>query len=668
MGRHESRAEAVYSAVRSLHLLTSFGSGFRIRGASSVGAHGIMKCSLTNEGWREDLAFAELQSHKGTLLAITGSTNESDTRLRAIDTLLFDILRWGKAEIETEKYCRAAGFSDYLFSINGSRSLILEAKRAGICFVLPDREYTASPYAFGLLAKECPEAMEALQQAAGYALAQGCRYVGISNGHQWLFALTFVPDQPLSERQVYVFESMNGIESKFRLFWDCFSRAGIQDNSACNGLLESRRVPAPPKFSARIAGYPNPAGRNVFANELSYILDLVWDTISQAENSEDFVNNCYISPEAHGELIDLATELFDRRRKDDEILLEYDISSIDALPHQLANLPSERPFVILGEVGRGKSSFLKYLRFVAARQHLAHYIQIDLDFVDRPDRTNEVPDFIYQEVARQLREKYEVDIYSDAFARGVLNLDLLRLQATPKGKLLQGQPAQYKEFEVEFIESAQKDTHVYLTKVMHHLKRGRNCSVALFFDNLDRRDGAIQEAAFLKSSSIARDWSALVFVCLRPSTFYESQERGVLDAIAPRTFTVGQPDLTLLLKKRFAYATSIALGRKAIGAPASKNIAFHLHNVAMIFDSCEFAARKRHGIIPMLEAVSNGNIRRLLDFAKMILSSRHLDTKKIVQIIENDGSYTIPDYEGVKSLVRRLYAVRPIQIGLCEPF
>ena len=110
-------------------------------------------------------------------------------------------------------------------------------------------------------------------------------------------------------------------------------------------------------------------------------------------------------------------------------------------------------------------------------------------------------------------------------------------------------PLKYAEFEVEQIEKITKDRHVYLTKVFLHLKRGRQQSLALFFDNLDRRSEEIQEEAFMKSSAIARDWMCLVFVCLRPVTYYKSQANGNLDTIAPITFTVGHPNLSLVLKK-----------------------------------------------------------------------------------------------------------------------
>ncbi len=61
------------------------------------------------------------------------------------------------------------------------------------------------------------------------------------------------------------------------------------------------------------------------------------------------------------------SELIDKRKNEDDILRQYEIESIDKLPHAIAHLPSEKPFVVLGEIGRGKSSFLKYLRFVATK-------------------------------------------------------------------------------------------------------------------------------------------------------------------------------------------------------------------------------------------------------------------------------------------------------------
>jgi hypothetical protein len=508
---------------------------------------------------------------------------------------------------------------------------------------------------FGILATECLPATKALQQAIGYAATLGARYVAISNGHQWLLTLTFVPDQPLESRLVYVFESIDAIGARYQNFWDCFSPEGLEHNNVIKDLLDTLKLPAPAKLSSFLPGYPTPATRNVFQNEISYILDYVWQVLSQDESTMAFVKNCYVNPSSHEDIEALVRELTEKRKNEDALLRQFEVESIDKLPHKLAHLPAERPFVVLGEVGRGKSSFLKHLRFVAAKDALKNYIQIDFNFLDRPDKASEIPDFIYLEIERQLRENYGVNINEDSFVRGVLHGDLKRLSRTPKGTALSADEQKYKELELEEIEKIQSDRHSYLTKVFHHLKKGRECSLALFFDNLDRRVRDIQEQAFLKASAMARDWASLVFICLRPNTYYRSQERGVFDAIASTTFTVGQPVLSLVLKKRFAYAKGIAEGQKMdqsiLGSAPSSNVSLDLPRVAKLLEGCEFAAWKRHGIIPTLEAVSNGNLRRLIDFTRRILCSGHLDTKKIFSKIEEGGHYSIPDFEGVKTLL-----------------
>ena len=203
-----------------------------------------------------EMSFEQFEKHEKTIQAAVG-TNESTTRLLAIDTMLFDVLGWEKTEVETEKYNRAVGYSDYAFIVNGSVSLILEAKRQGKGFVLPELKLPSEPIGFSLLTQESPEAEKALRQVIGYAAAEGARYVAISNGHQWLLMQAFIPNVPVDKRSVFVFESLEAIkEDKFRLFHSCFGPEGIRGNLPADKLLENRKAPAPSKLSSLIINYP----------------------------------------------------------------------------------------------------------------------------------------------------------------------------------------------------------------------------------------------------------------------------------------------------------------------------------------------------------------------------------------------------------------------------
>ncbi len=61
-----------------------------------------------------DLAFLALQKNQELLSSLTNE-NEDTTRLKAIDTIFFDILNWNKENVVTEKYCREEGYADYVF-------------------------------------------------------------------------------------------------------------------------------------------------------------------------------------------------------------------------------------------------------------------------------------------------------------------------------------------------------------------------------------------------------------------------------------------------------------------------------------------------------------------------------------------------------------------------
>ncbi len=415
--------------------------------------------------------------------------------MRAINTILFDVLGWDRLSVDFEKYCREVGYADYAFFQDEHLCLILEAKKAGETFVLGDRSYPERPVGFALLAKECPAAGAAMIQAAGYAAAQGSRYIAISNGSQWILALAFVDNQPVEERSVYVFESFQAIDDKFSRFWRCLSPEAIYANTPATSLLESRKAPAPAKLATRVTNYPAPADRNVIVNELAYVIEIVWDETNSHDDDEYFLGKCYVTSEASQSNITLAKELVEHRFRMDEL---YGAQAVQTqnIRSVFENAPPEKPIVILGGIGHGKSTFLKHFRHIAAKDALKQYIQLDVNFSDWPDSPSDVGRYIFREIDQQLHSLYGVDINEDSFVRAALRSPLQRFRKTPQAKGCEGDEAGYRRAEIDFINSIQKDQHDYLKHVFQHLKQARRNSVAVFLDNLDRRDDPIQEELF----------------------------------------------------------------------------------------------------------------------------------------------------------------------------
>ncbi|MCA9184993.1 MAG: hypothetical protein KDA99_05215, partial [Planctomycetales bacterium] len=583
--------------------------------------------------------------------------NEAKTRMRFIDQILFKVLRWDENDVWPEEYVRNVGYLDYEFG-RPHCSLVLEAKRKGTTFVLHDREYPSEPVPFGLLATECKEAAAALSQAQNYANQRGARYSAISNGHQWLLTMTFVPNQPVEDRLIYVFESLEAIKSrKFRLFFESFSPMAIRSNLPSRMLLDARRAPAPPKLSTKINGYPIDAERNVLSHAVGGVLQLIWDAIDGDQDNELFLRNCYIPSEPSEDMLRTAHTLLSQRAATDERLAAATVRPAtrkSVLEHQERS-DREQPVVILGRIGHGKSTFLKYLRHIEAKDILSRkYIQIDLNFLRTPATAAEVPRFVMRQVQEQLKA-YKIAFADDHFVRRVLKQELEDFHKSPRGVLLNDNPDELAKAEVTFLESFTNESERYMAHVMKFIRRSHRKSVAVFFDNLDRRGDDIQEQAFLRAAAMANDWGVLVFVCLRPGTMQRSSASGVLDTMAPRTLVIPQPDIGIVLRKRFQYASRYAARELAPEAYIHERFddeaEEQLPDASRFFSMCDQSIHRNRALAKQYEAVSNGNIRKVMDYVKKVVTSQHLNTHKIISILNSSGGYTLAAHETLRAMI-----------------
>ncbi len=119
-----------------------------------------------------DHCFELLKKHE-ELIRAAENTNEATTRLRAIDTILFEVLGWDKQYVSVEKHCREVGYADYAMQTEEEHLImIIEAKKAadvetkkklGESFIIPKVSLPNGAIGFSLLARECPEADKALR-------------------------------------------------------------------------------------------------------------------------------------------------------------------------------------------------------------------------------------------------------------------------------------------------------------------------------------------------------------------------------------------------------------------------------------------------------------------------------------------------------------------------
>ncbi|MGE3597677.1 MAG: hypothetical protein AB7N70_19170 [Dehalococcoidia bacterium] len=586
-----------------------------------------------------------------------GARNEATTRLHLIDRLLIDVLGWPRELVEAERHFRGE-YSDY--ELGGDRKLgLLEAKREGLAFELPIG-FDRPECRLRTLADLEGDAFAAVNQAMEYAQSRGIAVAAVANGTQLVVFIASRQDGvPPEDGMCLVFPSLEAMQERFKRVWDALSPAGLVGRGAFY-LLDAEHVqPPPPRLSSRIVGYPGYKNRNPQAAELQILGGLFLEDVARIpEYEEEFVRDTYCVSGALSQYALVSREILKTRysthfekearvtttpartKKGVEPELERDLL--------VAGL-SRRPIVLVGDVGVGKSMFILHLIHVDAREALDRAVVLYVDFVKKPAIADDLTAYVAGEIQRQLREKYDIDVTDNLFVRGVHNLRLQQFGSSVFGGLRDIDPDEFGRKEIDFLAELMADREQHLKACLEHIVRGQNRQVVLFLDNIDQRPAHFQEQVFVMGHAFAEDWPLTVFVALRPDTFRESRAAGPLSAYQPRVFTIEPPRVDQVITKRLAYALERL--RETGRLPTfPKGLTLKVSSLEQYLEMLSEAMGRGDQLVELIDNLSDGNLRRALDFVATFVGSGHVDTGKIFRILDGTG-YTLPRHEFLRALM-----------------
>lgn len=585
--------------------------------------------------------------------------NEATVRFQLIDSLVTEVLGWDRAGVEVERYERGE-YTDY--ECGSPRVLIIEAKRASTHFLLPVG-FEKKSCRIRTLCEASADVEAAITQAIGYCRERSVPYGAICNGKQLVFFVGARTDAVASlDGRAVVFLSLSEMIDRFHELWSLGSPPGIADGNL-GRLLKGTNLPPPPlKLSARIPGYPGHKNRNPIATELQILGGLfIEDLANTPEIEEQFLEETYCHSGALSQYALVSKELLRTRyttffEQQEGVSVAPATDKKGTSPQLTADIfaasLSRRPILLVGDVGVGKSTFIRNFIKVEARDELKKAIVLYIDFGTRPAVTDELRGYAVSEIIRQLRVSYDADVNDRQFVRGVHNQ---RIQDFGKGiyaDLQEIDPVGFKKKEIEFIAELVADREEHLKLSLEHASKGQKRQIVLFLDNVDQRSPTFQEEVFLMSHAFANNWPVTTFVSLRPETFSLSRARGALAAYQPRVFTIEPPRIDLVLKKRlnFALAQLRQFGTLPGMSPGysiqSDRLESYLVMLINAFDS-------RDDIIELIDNMCSGNVRRALEFVSFFVGSGHVDSRKILDIIERSGRYFLPIHEFFRAVIHK---------------
>lgn len=587
--------------------------------------------------------------------------NEATTRLHMIDTILFECLGWNKEECVAEESYNGQ-YTDYsLFCPN--RTIIVEAKREGIYFELP-AGYTGIEYSLKSLIKDNKKIGEALYQVADYCQKRGTLIGAICNGHQIICFIATRADgvSPMDANGI-VFSSLEIMVDKFFTLWKYLSKPGILENNLNNKLIGIKITHLPSKMSNSVTPYPGIKGRNELQTDLQIIGDLVIEDITKnLEIEKEFIESCFCSSGALSQYALVSKSILEHRY---EALFSSETEEPSLSPAMtkkginiesdvLAASLSKRPILLLGDVGAGKTMFIKYFINVAAEDVVINSVVIYIDLGSTATLTANIKDSFLNEIERQLNDIYKIDIYERKIVKGVYNLDLKRFESGIYSKIKSSNPNLYAEKELQFLEDKIKNKEEHIKRCLNHISKGQNKQIIIFLDNADQRNESFQQSAFIISQEVAMHWTATIFLSIRPQTFHKSKKEGVLSAYHPKAFSISPPRVDEVINKRLRFAKRIADGELQITKIRS-DIFIKLQKLNTYLDVLIYSFENNLNLIKFIDNVCTGNIRLALEFVTTFIGSGHVNTKKILDIeaetSRTNEHYLIPFHEFLRAVI-----------------
>jgi len=317
----------------------------------------------------------------------------------------------------------------------------------------------------------------------------------------------------------------------------------------------------------------------------------------------------------------------------------------DINPELLGQGLSRRPILLIGDVGVGKTTFIRNLLNNDAAWFSETAIAIYIDFGSKGTLASNLREYILSEIDRQLAEDHKIDIQADDLVRKAFAFELDRFSRGVNAPLKTKKPAVFQQKEIEYLEDLCKNREEHLRRALDVVSFTFRKQIVLFLDNTDQRSEQDQQATFLIAEEMAEHWQAVIYVTLRPETYHASVRRGALSGYHPKAFTIAPPRIDRVIKKRLYFGLRVTSGRVAIGELA-RTAQLDFTSLDILIRS--FLRSLQDEMIRCIENIAAGNVRVALELVRGFFGSGHVDTQKI---IAKGAGYVVPLHEFQRAII-----------------
>lgn len=581
-------------------------------------------------------------------------SNEAQTRFSFIDQFLKECLGWSEVGVVRVEVIERGDRTDY--ECGQPRQLIVEAKRASSEFRFPPRgAKTNARIRIRSLIDFDKVVSDAISQVATYCQSRGVQIAAISNGPQLVIFLANRLDgiAPL-DGDALLFSSYEELSKGFNLAYEVLSPAGVQEKRLALMLSANATTGLPQKLSASCLNYFQHKYSSNFQESLKNAASLVVEDLGRTPDLEDdFLRDCYCESGPLSQFALLGKNLLSARYAAlfSQNVIGSRIEEINprrggvAEFHQqaLGEALARRPIVLIGDVGVGKSTFLKHLLRIRANKEFNSAISIYFDLGSKGVLAKSTKDALLDEVARTLRDVYTLNIQDTKLVEAIYKIQLREFETGIFSQLKSVDESEWLKKRLSLLSGLIEKREEHLRLCIEHLSITTKRQIIIIIDNADQRSLQVQQDAFLIAQELATHWKSMVFLALRPQTFHASKRSGAISAYPPKVFVIPPPKLEDVIEKRLAFALKVAEGTLPVQNLAGLRL--HVDSLAILISILKRALIENKDLIEFIVNVSGGNVRIAIELVSRFFGSPNVESEKIVKLYKETKRYNIPLHE-----------------------
>lgn len=588
--------------------------------------------------------------------------NEASTRLKVIDRVLRDVLKWSDEDISPEEHVTEDGkttFADYVLR-TANTALIVEAKKVGEAFAsIRGQQGRRVKLSKSFLESDIGEAVI---QARDYARKMAIDFAVATNGSTWILFPAQRHDQVrFHDSTALVFWSLDEILSEdYQEFVDLLGRDSVISGSLETALLgraenqtENRKLGSFYSTSKRVT---NP----LFPVIEKEVLIAFSDSI--VELDEESFQRCYVAtPESIK--FDRKIRMHVSRREQavsGEVSQPMKKREAERLYEKVRASAAENrkslAILLLGTVGVGKTTFVHYMRKIMLKELFAHNAArpyahwLHLDFLNCG--TQSATDFIY----RSLRDYINQDSFLREFDQCLKYAYADEINALRSGPLSPIATSEEKINEriADLLWKDYQDVVPYVTRVLSYATK--NAAFFLVIDNVDQMDDEVQSRLFAESFSIARALSLNLVLALRQSTYAKHRNSPTIDAFDFEVVQIDPPIIASVLSKRFALVEVLASGKKAEFV-AENGAKVKVEDAGQIVELVKGSVLGTE-IGTRIEVLATEDIRLALRMTREFLERGYTNPGRAIEYHKQTGQYMLPRHEAFRAIIlgtRKVY-------------